>query len=406
MQEADVVDRRRGAGATAAFPHRFRALVGQPSVPRRPVLVPRGASWAVYGVFGAFVLIGLALRLPRITPLDGAAAALALAAGLVALRVPTHRLAFVAAVAAAGVAVLGNATASNVGWFAVCVLSGWCALIAPRFHAMLFFAASLALFGAEAAWAERDPGWGAWAAGLACMVLAGLLIGHNLRLVAELRAAQAVLAERARAEERNRIARELHDVIGHSLTVSLLHVASARMAVEYDPKGASRALIEAERLSRETLDEVRATVGLLRVDGDTAEGVGAPLPGLDGLPTLVERFCSAGTDIRYAARGDVAGVPGTVGLAVYRIAQEALTNAAKHAPGASVTVDLAIAPRAVELTVDSSGTPGTGAGMGLASMRERAESLGGTLAAAPGGSGWRVRAVLPLRTARAEKVTS
>ena len=90
-----------------------------------------------------------------------------------------------------------------------------------------------------------------------------LLVRHELELVEQLRAAQAGLAERARAEERNRIARELHDVIAHTLTVSLLHVTSARLAVEHDPADAGRALAEAERLGRESLTEVRTTIGLL-----------------------------------------------------------------------------------------------------------------------------------------------
>ncbi len=96
--------------------------------------------------------------------------------------------------------------------------------------------------------------------------LCALLIRHQIDLVAQLRAAQAGLAEQARTAERNRIARELHDVIGHTLVVSLLHVQSARLAVEHDPADAARALAEAERLGRECLAEVRTTVGMLRED--------------------------------------------------------------------------------------------------------------------------------------------
>ena len=93
---------------------------------------------------------------------------------------------------------------------------------------------------------------------------AGLLLRNQLILVEQLRAAQAGLAAKARAEERNRISRDLHDVIAHSLTVSLLHVMSARLAVESDPDDAARTLAEAERLGRESLAEVRQVVGLLR----------------------------------------------------------------------------------------------------------------------------------------------
>src|SRR4029077_12178919 len=125
-----------------------------------------------------------------------------------------------------------------------------------------------ALFAGEWLWVTSDPGWGAWMAGTTLTVLAGLLIRHEIDLVFQLREAQAGLAERARSEERNRIARELHDVIAHTLTVSLLHVTSARLAVEHDLDDAARSLAEAERLGRASLDEVRMAVGMLHQDGD------------------------------------------------------------------------------------------------------------------------------------------
>ncbi|MGH3153093.1 MAG: sensor histidine kinase, partial [Streptosporangiaceae bacterium] len=209
------------------------------------------------------------------------------------------------------------------------------------------------------------------------------------------------LAEQARTAERNRIARELHDVLGHTLTVSLLHVQSARLAVEHDPDDAARSLAEAERLGRECLAEVRTTVGLLRQDADGGRGPGsgadgiAPLPGIAGLPALVERFRSAGADVSFTVEGDTAGLPATTGLAVYRIVQEALTNAARHAPGAPTEVRLVVAAGTVTLTADSRAEPGTGTGLGVVSMRERAESLGGSCQAGPGGHGWLVRATLP-----------
>jgi len=235
-------------------------------------------------------------------------------------------------------------------------------------------------------------------AGTTLSVLAGLLIRHEIDLVGQLRAAQAGLAERARAEERNRIARELHDVIAHTLTVLLLHVTSARLAVEHDLADAAHALAEAERLGRESLAEVRQAVGMLHRDGDTSPA--APLPGADGVPTLVERFRSAGADVTLAIDGDTGQLPATTGLAVYRIVQEALTNAARHAPGSPTAVRLAVDADAVRLAVDSAAEPGTGTGVGVLSMRERAESLGGSCQAGPGGRGWLVQATLPLDAAR------
>jgi signal transduction histidine kinase len=261
-----------------------------------------------------------------------------------------------------------------------------------------YWVAGIALFGAEWVLAVHDPGWGAWAAGLTFTVLAALLIRHQLALVEQMRELQADLAQRSRFEERSRIARDLHDVIAHSLTVSLLHVTSARLAVEYEPAEAAQSLAEAERLCRQSLAEVRSTVGLLRQDGDATGGPRPPVPGIDRVPELVGEFRGAGAGVSLHVDGDTGALPATVGSAIYRILQESLTNAARHAPGSAVEVRLAVQPSAVKLQVDSSGRPGHGSGMGLLSMRERAEAVGGRCTAGPAGDGWTVRAEVPLST--------
>jgi signal transduction histidine kinase len=381
--------------------HDGRVTQTTPARPAEPRL-PGWAGWAAAGVAAAFVVVGLVVRLGAgggAAP-AGAAAAVSLAAA--ALLARGRAVLLLSLVAGAGVVVLGSGAASNVGWFAVCVLAGWCSLAAPRIHSLLFWAVALAVFGAQALWAERDAGWVPWAVGTTCMTFAVLLLRHELSLVAELRAAQAGLADRARAEERTRIARELHDVIAHSLTVTLLHIAGARMTVRFDPADADRALAEAERLGRESLDEVRATVGLLKTPAG-ADDAAAPLPGLPAVPDLVDRFRAAGAPVALTVDGDPSAVPATTGLAVYRIVQEALTNAAKHAPDADVEVRIELGTgSAVDVAVDSAGRPGTGHGLGLDGMRERAASLGGTLTAGPGGRGWLVHARLPL-VARRER---
>jgi signal transduction histidine kinase len=305
-----------------------------------------------------------------------------------------------AAVATAGIAVLGNGVSSNIGWFTVCLLAAFCVLAGTRREGLAYWAGTMLLFASEWLWGQPDPGWGAWLAGTTLTVAFSLLIRHDRDLLRRLRLAQAGLAEQARVQERNRIARELHDVIGHTLTISLLHVQSARLAVEHDPADAARALAEAERLSRECLAEVRITVGMLRED--EAADRSAPLPGASGLPALVEQFRAAGADVTLTVEGDVAGLPATTGLAAYRIAQEALTNAAKHAPGAPTEVRLRVSPSEATLTADTRAVPGrgpgadAGPGLGMVSMRERAESVGGSCEAGPGGRGWLVRAWLPL----------
>jgi len=351
-----------------------------------------GARWAAIVVFAAVTAAG-AVWLNPSAPVAVAGAIVAVGAAI-PLVLGRRPVLVYAAVATAGIAMLGHGMSSNLGWFGVCLLTGWCVLAGSRREALAYWVAVMLLFAAEWVWVKPDPGWGAWLAGVTLTAAFSMLIRHDRDLLRQLRQAQAGLAERARAQERNRIARELHDVIGHTLTVSLLHVQSARLAVEHDPADAARALAEAERLGRECLAEVRTTVGMLRED-DTADRT-APLPGAGGLPALVEQFRSAGADVTLAVDGDITGVPATTGLAVYRIAQEALTNAVKHAPGAPTEVRLRVSPGEVTLTADSRAVPGQGTGLGVVSMRERAESVGGSCEAGPGGRGWLVRATLPV----------
>ena len=280
MSRGDDADPGPGNGRPARSGRSIPDMIRDAGSPH-PAGFPAGwVRWAGLGLFTALVAVGLV----RLNP-DPAAAAVAAAvaigagAGLAQQRRPL--LAY-AAVATAGIAVLGNGASTDVGWMAVCLIGTWCALTGERREALLYWAGALILFAAEWLWIHPDPGWGAWMAGVTFSVLLGLLIRQQIDLVAQLREAQAGLADRARAEERNRIGRELHDVIAHTLTVSLLHITSARLAVEHDPGDAARALAEAERLGRESLDEVRLAVGMLHQDGDRDRTT--PLPGVDELP--------------------------------------------------------------------------------------------------------------------------
>jgi signal transduction histidine kinase len=366
------------------------------------------ARWTALAVIAALVGIGLVPLNPfprPATPAIGIAAAAVIGAAAVLIwqRQRQYLLVF-AALATAGVAILGNGNSTNVGWFVLCLIGIWCALTAKRWEYLAYWAGTVILIAIEWLWIRADPGWGAWMGGITLAIAAGLLVRRERDLVAQLREAQAGLAERARAEERNRIARELHDVIGHNLTVSLLHVASARLAVEHGLDDAARSLAEAERLGRESLDEVRMAVGMPHQDGD--DGRTAPLPGADDLPALIEQFRSAGADARFTVKGDTGRLPATTGLALYRILQEALTNAIKHASGAQTAVELAVDADQVRLAIETSGAPGTGTGLGVLNMCERAQSLGGTCTAGPGGRGWLVLAAFPLdRSRRREKAS-
>jgi signal transduction histidine kinase len=371
-------------------------MIGDAGSSRPAGFLPGWARWVAFAGFAILVAIGLVWMNP--SPAAAVAGAIVAAGAGVLLAQQRRPLLAYALVATGGIAVLGHGLSRNVGWLAVCLLGVWCVLAGSRRVGLVYWATVTALFAAEWLWVQPDPGWGAWMAGTTLSVLGALLIRHEIDLVSQLRAAQAGLAERAKAEERNRIARELHDVIAHTLTVSLLHVTSARLAVEHDPADAARALAEAERLGRESLAEVRLAVGMLRRPDDA--GRTAPLPGASEVPALVQRFREAGADVTLSIDGDTGRLPATTGLAVYRILQEALTNAAKHAPGSPTAVRLAVGAGAVGLAVDSAAEPGTGSGVGVLSMRERAESLGGTCHAGPGGRGWLVQATLPLDAGR------
>jgi len=312
------------------------------------------------------------------------------------------------AVVVVGVATLCHGDPGNVGWFAVCVLAGWCALRVRTVAAALFTSSVTALLIAEATLSRWDPGWTAWVAGTLFTTIVCLMARRQQDLIEQLRRAQAGLATKVRAEERNRISRELHDVIGHCLTVSLLHLSSARLAVEDDPAEAVGALASAEELARQSLTEVRHAVGLLREpstgvsdswDDRLGEGSLEPLPGSDQLPLLVRGFRDAGAQVDYDVVGDPGQLAATTGLTVYRILQESLTNAVRHGAGNATAVRLEISRQSAVLTVDSTGAAGKrrgeSDGVGLVGMRERAEALGGRCTAGPTVEGWRVRAVLP-----------
>jgi signal transduction histidine kinase len=364
----------------------------------RPEPPAATTRWAALAVLVLFAAIGAIRTIPDHAVLGELALAVVIAAGVATVLGPPGVALGAGIAAAGGVVALGDGHSSNLAFFGLVVLIGWWAISEPAWVTGLLWAAMIAVYGLEWTFADNDPGWGAWVGGTTFAAVACVVGRRQRDLLVQLRAAQDGLERRAQAEERTRIARELHDVIGHSLTVSLMHVSSARLALDEDREAADRALAEAERLGRASLDEVRHAVGLLRrPDGSEST---APLPGGADIDELVTRFRTAGAHVVAVVDDEISTVPRTVGLATYRIVQESLTNAVKHAPGAPVELRVAVGPEAVQLSVDSAGPPRTGSGLGLVGMRERAESIGGTCAAGPGGSGWLVRAELPLRGER------
>ncbi|TDE24940.1 sensor histidine kinase [Nonomuraea mesophila] len=219
--------------------------------------------------------------------------------------------------------------------------------------------------------------------------------GYAMRLRAELsqrREQQA--AENAVREERRRIARELHDVIAHHVSVVGLYMGVARRTIPADPDRARSALRTGEETARQAMTEMRRLLDVLRTDGEPIENQAGV--GVARLPALVEASGSATLEVQ----GQTVDLPTTVDHALYRIAQEALTNTRKHAAGARSRVRLAYLPDLVELEINDDGRsrPGTvGLGFGLAGMAERVSLCGGEIRAGPSPEGgFTVHARIPL----------
>ncbi|SHK32871.1 Signal transduction histidine kinase [Pseudonocardia thermophila] len=242
-----------------------------------------------------------------------------------------------------------------------------------------------------------DVDVGVWVAAVAFPALiAGLFRRQEEQRAAD-EAARAAAAARAAEEERRRIARDVHDLVGHGLAAVLLQVASARHVLHDDPAEADLALAAAEDSGRRGLTELRATVALLRsADGDDGDGR-SPVPGLDGIARLVADARAGGLSVEHTTTGELRDVDPMAALTLYRIAQEALLNAARHAPDARTSVHVAAEPTATVLEVTSRPVrPARNRpGYGLTGMRERAAAAGGTLVAGPVDDGWVVRCALP-----------
>jgi signal transduction histidine kinase len=213
------------------------------------------------------------------------------------------------------------------------------------------------------------------------------------------------LAEHAAADERRRIAREVHDVIAHSLSVTLLHVTGARRALQQDRDvdDAVEALELAEQLGRQAMADIRRTVGLLDVgpQGPTKAAQTTPEPGIDDISVLVEDFAKAGLAVALRVDGATSRVSAAVGLALYRITQESLANIAKHAPDSRSSVVLDISAASARLAVNNQLPAAVAAaesseGRGLRGMRQRVELLGGAIEVGPSHEGWSVNAEIPL----------
>jgi signal transduction histidine kinase len=213
------------------------------------------------------------------------------------------------------------------------------------------------------------------------------------------RAMSDTLREQAATQERARIARELHDVVAHHVSMVAVQAETARLTTPGMPPEGRERLAAIGDTARDALTEMRRLLGVLRADVD-GEAERAPQPGLDRLEALVEEARAAGTTVHVAVHGQPVALPPGVDLTAYRIVQEALTNARRHAPGAAVHVEVAFGEEAVSVRVRDDGPgPASGGdgGHGLVGMQERVAMVGGRLRVGPAnGGGFAVEADLPI----------
>ncbi|OBK87522.1 sensor histidine kinase [Mycolicibacter sinensis] len=373
---------------------------------QRGALIPSGYSWSfVLLVDGCMVISLVASALQRTRadlPASAAAALLALAPlALFFLAGVKFLPALVWSTSFAATAILLFATSTPVeGDLAPALLVvalGSFAALGPPLYGPLALVSAVALLTAASALHRLDalPLY----LGMAAM---GWLVGILTRIQAQLLVTQQQmqidLAAHAASDERRRIAREVHDVIAHSLSITLLHVTGARHALQQDRDvdDAVDALTDAERLGRQAMADIRRTVGLLE-DGPAGT---APEPGIADIGDLIADYAQAGLKVTLRTDGSSDPVSAATGLALYRIAQESLANIAKHAPDSKAMVTVVVSPSTALLSIvnemPAAVTSASRDGRGLAGMRQRVELLGGTIDAGPCPQGWSVRAEIPL----------
>jgi signal transduction histidine kinase len=242
-------------------------------------------------------------------------------------------------------------------------------------------------------------GIGAVAAWLAALIAVAELWRARKQRLAQDRATRAEVARRQISDERLRIAQELHDLLGHHISLINVQASVALHLMDDNPEQARTALTAIKQSSRDLLREMRTTLGVLR--GVDKPPPHQPVAGLAQLDELVTQTRDAGLPVEVEVKGTARDLPAGVDLAAYRIVQEALTNVRKHAGPAHITVHVGYHDDTVNVEIDDDGVGPTGdlnGGNGLAGMRERAAALGGILHAGPrSGGGFSVHAVLPIQ---------
>ncbi|MCM6778397.1 histidine kinase [Nocardia sp. CDC159] len=368
--------------------------------------------WGSWFVFGAMVVVASVMfvvvthTLMSDTGLsDRQAIGLALVQGLALMLAPP--LAPLAWACSMTAVVLASVWAGAGLWVdamtnSYLIVLGAIAVSVPARHAVAYWAGTSAA-GTLLAIVRRPD---AWLSNLlevmvlaAVVLVAGAALGGLAAARRRLRDEQAAVQRQrertALLEERTRIARELHDVVAHHMSVIAIQAEAARYR---EPQSAPETFAAIRDSARTALGEMRRILGVLR-SGDTGA---APQPTLTDVPRLIDSVRAAGTRVDLDTPGDVATVPAGIGLSAYRIVQEALSNAVRHAPGVPVRVRISLQDSDLHIDVRNcfpwEAGRGTGFGHGLAGMRERAELLGGTFTGGPTGDGhFRVAVTLPIR---------
>jgi signal transduction histidine kinase len=385
-----VTDRRRTVaahGATAAVAAlAVAALVENlvsPTVTVDGVVYDRGPDALLAAVLtAAVVLVVLRRRLGVLAPLGAV-----VLFGLASFAAPVWLI---------------DSSALFVLVMVLCGLTGY--LVDDRFGRLGL--PVLWLVGLVAALQYPRPSWSMGIAVLAFITVAwavGLLIRypvararsaeeHAVRVEQE----QAEAARQAVLEERRRIARELHDVVAHSVSVMTVQAGAVRRVLREDQDREREALLAVERTGRDAMAEMRRVVGLLREEGEAAPL--SPQPGLETLSALLGTVRDAGLDVDLVVEGERRALPPGLDLAAFRVVQEALTNALRHARPTRASVMLQFAPDTLRIEVANDGAGGgpIGRGHGSTGMRERVALYGGTVESGPREGGYLVAATLPI----------
>jgi signal transduction histidine kinase len=309
------------------------------------------------------------------------------------------------------------AMVDDATWMSVvtCVIGAYSAVVHSRHRAAAMAAMVVAAVLAGLAFRETEPILPGWSSPAVVLLVAGVLaslvrfwqrqLAVSRDRYAKLQQAQNEATRRAVAEERSRIAAELHDVVTHNVSVMVIQAGAARKVMDAAPERSKAALLVVEAGGRAAMAELRHVMGLLAAPDHEHPDSLEPQPGLGQLDTLVERVRAAGTSVRLAVSLPPDPLPPGVELAAYRVVQEALTNTIKHAPGADASVVIGYTGNRLEIEVTDTGgvrkaLTADGSGRGLIGLRERLAVYHGDMTAGPTlAGGFRVRVRVPWRNA-------